>query len=171
MAAATGASATPSAPPIGPGPSGAPLTVAEQRLVGRVNASVLVGCASAKDSGTGDMVAAVNCRAAQPGPTKLPLVIQFRGVDAMNDWIGRSSAAITPVAGHTCPDGSYHDQWTSPATGNARAGQLVCGPAAAGGFEIMWSFDAAAVVVIADGTDGPSLYRWWTGNAYLITSS
>jgi hypothetical protein len=163
--------ASPTASPVPPSPTAAQLTAAEQSLVGRVKSAVLAGCVPAKASESGDVVAAVNCRAAQAGPTKLPLVMQFASADAMNGWMARYAAGIAFGSGGSCADGPYNNQWTSPATNNARAGQLVCRPVAAGDFAVAWSFDTAAVVVLADGAEGPSLYQWWTGNAYLITSS
>jgi hypothetical protein len=171
------ASDGPSAPATGfspaPGPStpgAAQLTRAEQNLVAQIKTSILAQCVPAPKSETGDVVAAVNCRAAQQGPTKLPLVMQFSSATAMNRWITGWAADITPKAGNRCPDGQYNVPWTSSVTDNQRAGQLVCKQVATGDFSMVWSFDSTPVVVFTDGADGPSLYQWWTANAYLITS-
>ena len=163
--------ATPSSSPVPPSPAAAVLTAAEQSLVGRVKSAVLFGCVPAKKDESGDVVAAVNCRSAQAGPTKLPLVMQFASLDAMNAWMVRYAGGTAFGSGGSCASGPYNNQWTSPATGNARSGQLVCKPVAAGDFAMAWSFDSAGVVVLAEAGDGPTLYQWWTGNAYLIASS
>lgn len=163
--------ASPSPTPVPPSPSGAQLTAAERSLVGRIRSTVLAGCVPAKASESGDVAAAVNCRSVQAGPSKLPLVMQFSTVDAMNAWMTRYAAGITFGAGGTCAAGPYNNQWNSPATNNARAGQLVCRPVSTGDFALAWSFDTAAVVILADGADGASVYQWWTANAYLIASS
>ena len=163
--------ASPTSAPVAPSPTAAQLTAAEQSLVGRLRSTVLVGCVPSTANETGQVVAAVNCRTALPGPTKQPLVMQFSSLDATNAWMARYAGGIAFGSVGSCANGPYNNQWTSPATGNARVGQLVCNPASTGGFQLAWSFDTASVVVLADGTDGPSLYQWWTGNAYLITSS
>lgn len=165
----SGSSPSPSAGPVTTGPG--QLTRAEQALVTRIKAGVLVQCVPSPANEVGDVVAAVNCRTAQPGPTKQPLVMQFSGVSGMNQWMSQRGNGITTAAGAQCPDGGYNARWTSSVTNNQRAGQLVCQQVSADDFQIVWSLDSGNVVVIADGSDADSLYQWWTSNAYLIASS
>ena len=160
-----------SSPAPGPTtPGAAQLTRAEQTLVARIKTSVLIQCVPPQQGvETGQVVAGVNCGTAQPGPTKLPLVMQFSTADAMNQWIGQWSAGITSTAGATCPGGRYNAPWTSNATGQ-RAGQLVCRQMSAGDFAIAWTFDTAGVLVYAESSDAASLFQWWQNNAYLLIS-
>jgi hypothetical protein len=34
---------------------------------------------------------------------------------------------------------------------------------------MVWVIDGALIGVIADGTDGPTMYAWWENSAYIVS--
>jgi hypothetical protein len=155
-----------------PSPSPAQLTAAQQSLAAQLRTSVLTSCIAAPIQLPPGVVAALDCQAVATGPTKLPLVMQFSNLTAMNSWLKSGwEAGITQPMGTVCSDGDYQQQWQSQLTPNLRAGELVCVQAGTNDFRMAWTFDSAAVMVTAQGTDGATLYQWWQKNAYLLASS
>ncbi len=157
-------------PPAPLSPTPGQLTGAQLALVARIKSSVLTGCrptTQAPPLGT----VAVNCNPVAAGPTKMPAVIQFTSQAAMNQWMSTNWQSSVTGLSTDCAQGNYNREWTSPATNNQRAGQVVCKQTASNDFTMAWTFDTALIGVVAEGPDGATIFQWWKNNAYLVATS
>jgi hypothetical protein len=82
----------------------------------------------------------------------------------------RQPSTPLPTTG-PCPGRLSDEVKTTSSATNQRVGQVLGKQTATNEFTMVWTFDTAAAVVVADGADGPSLYQWWQSNAHLIVSS
>ncbi|MFC6085937.1 hypothetical protein [Sphaerisporangium aureirubrum] len=144
-----------------PTPDG--FTAAQQTLVGKLKTSVLTDCDPTPKEENDNVVAAVNCDATRTGPTKRPLVMQFVSVEALKSWLATRSEGL-PSTG--CSTGDSARSWNNEGT---RKGTLVCKPGSDDNYLTIWTFDAAAVAVIAEAGDRDTIRDWWAKNANLLT--
>jgi hypothetical protein len=104
---------------------------------------VLINCAPGSSGDIAGVSAAVNCIAARPGPTQLPLVMQFTNAPAMLAWVGRVAAGL---GSGTCGAGDSTSPWHH---NDVTVGTLVCQSGSNGLYRIVWTFDDANIVVVA----------------------
>lgn len=158
--------ATPTAPvttPTGPASS---LTAGEQQLADRLSSNDLTNCAGRPDLETGDVVAAINCQSVQFGPAERPLVVQFANAEDALTWFQDNTA-----------DFVNHGNWAAGyEVGTWNHDGLLEGPwgcayTSSSDFRMVWVADTSLVGVIADGTNGATMYSWWTNWAYVLSSA
>jgi hypothetical protein len=137
------------------------LTEGEQKLVGQLNSNRLTNCTGRSDLEGNGIAAAINCQSTEVGPTKRPLVVHFADIGSAERWFSNNTAGF--VGGNACADGKKLGSWTHD---GVTAGMLGCSYTD-GGFRIVWVIDNALIGVIADGSDGPAMYEWWTNTACL----
>jgi hypothetical protein len=142
------------------------LTHGEQQLVSVLNSNYLTGCTGRPDLEGRGIVAAVNCQSMEPGPTKRPLVEQFSDLGSAHEWFTNNTVGFVDKG--NCADGYKLGTWTY---NDVTAGMLGCSYTARGGFRMVWVIDSAKIGVIADGSDGSTMYAWWTKFAYVISSA
>jgi len=157
-------SQAPTTAPATPPSQTAVLNDGEQQLVAKLNPNDLINCYGRPELEGGGVVAAVNCHTVIPGPTKQPLVVQFSDISAAQTWFSSNTAGYVDqdncAAGHRLGTWS-HDEVT--------AGMLGCTYTTSGGFRMVWVVDGALIGIIADGTDGSSMYTWWENSAYVVS--
>jgi len=159
----------PNAPPptLPPSPqptSPASLTSGEQQLVNQLNSNYLTNCYGRPDlEGVGGIVAAVNCRNVEAGPTKQPLVVKFSDIGSALAWFNNNTVGF--VDRDDCADGYKLGTWTH---NYIVAGVLGCAYTGNGDFRMVWVIDSALIGVIADGSYGPAMNEWWTNSAYVV---
>lgn len=157
----------PSASPS-PSPSPSPssttsLSAAEEQLVNMLNSSVLDNCTSRPEGEGGDVLAAVNCSAVRSGPTLRPLAETLTAGSA-ETWFQNVTSSFT--SNDNCPGGEYVGTWQS---GSTVEGQLGCGLQSNGLYRIVWIVDGD-IGLIADGSNGQSLYSWWKASACQVVN-
>ena len=145
-------------PPL-PSPT-ATLSGAEQQLVNLLAPTDMTGCTGRPELEVNGITAAVNCQTVLAGPTKRPLVVQFSDVGSAQAWF--SSYTTGFVDRNDCASGFRLGTWTH---NNVAAGPLGCSYMANGGFRMVWVIDNSLIGVIAEGSDGPTMYAWWTKSA------
>ena len=135
----------------------------EQQLVNKLSPNDLTNCYGQPDLEGGGIVAAVNCHTVAPGPTKQPLVVQFSDLAAAQTWFSNNTTGY--VDRGDCPGGHKLGTWTH---NEVDAGMLGCTYTTSGGFRMVWVIDGALIGVIADGSDGSTMWAWWRNWAYVI---
>jgi hypothetical protein len=151
--------------PATPPPSQIPvLNGGEQQLVAKLNPDDLINCYGRPELEEDGVVAAVNCYTVRPGPAKHPLVVQFSDISAAQAWFSSNTAGYFDE--DNCPAGHRLGTWSHD---EVTAGMLGCTYTASGGFRMVWVIDGALIGVIADGTDGPTMYAWWENSAYIVS--
>jgi hypothetical protein len=163
VAAPTAPAATPTAPQTGQVSS---LTAGEQQLAARLSPNDLTNCVGRPDLETGDVVAAVNCQSVQFGPAERPLVVQFANAggalawfqDQTADFVNRDDCAAGYEVGTWDHDGLLEGPWGCAYTSNSD-------------FRMVWVADASLIGVVADGSNGTTMYSWWTNWAYVVSSA
>jgi hypothetical protein len=151
------------APPATQPGQTAVLSYAEQQLANRLNASDLNRCYGQPGAESADIVAAVNCYTVTSGPTKQPLVVQFSDISAAQAWFSRNTTGY--VDQNDCAGGHRLGTWTH---NEVNAGMLGCTYTTSGGFRMVWVIDGGLVGVIADGSNGSTMYSWWLHSAYVL---
>jgi hypothetical protein len=146
-----------------PTPSSATLDAEQQALADQIKSSVLTGCTATPDEENDRVIAALNCTAVRKGPLKRPLVMRFADEDTLKTWLASQSEGL-PSAG--CTSGDSVRPWNHEGT---RKGTLVCKPGSKGNYRTIWTFDDAAVAVIAEAADRRTIRNWWAKNANLLT--
>jgi len=157
-----------STPTVPPTPTPTPtvsLTDSEEQLANQLNSNVLTGCTGRPDLEGNGIIAAVNCRPVEAGPTLRPLVVQFTDISSAQQWFSNNTARFAD--GNDCADGELLGTWNH---NGVTAGMLGCADEN-GGLRIVWVIDTGLIGVIADGTDSSALYGWWMNSAYLISGS
>ena len=152
-------------PATSPAPPAASLTAGELQLTGHLNADDLTNCVGRQDQETGTVIAAINCQSVQSGPTENPLVVQFPNAAAAQTWFASNTVGF--VNGNDCAGGHELGSWDHD---GLFAGPWGCTYVSSGGLRIVWVDDASLVGFIADGSDGPALYSWWTNWGDPLTS-
>jgi hypothetical protein len=149
-------------PPPTPPPAAPSLTAGESQLIARLNGGSLTNCVGRPDQETGGVVAAVNCQNIQSGPTKNPLIVQLATLGSAQAWFQDSTAGY--VNHNDCAGGHELGQWNHDGVPEGPWGCAFV----RGDLEMVWVSDASLIGVIADGSDGPALYAWWTrsGNVF-----
>lgn len=159
------APATPPTAPATPPPGTAPsLTLGELQLADRLNSNDLTNCVGLPDLETGGVVAAVNCQSVQFGPTKRPLVVQFADVGSAQTWFQNSTSGF--ANNNDCAGGQELGTWDHD---GFLAGPWGCGYVN-GNLHMVWVADTSLIGVVADGSNGPALYSWWTNWGYVLSS-
>lgn len=141
------------------------LTTGEQQLVNGLNPEDLTRCTGRPDLENDSIIAAVNCRAVEPVPTRMPLIVQFPDNESAGTWFRNNTADY--VDRDDCADGNKWGTWSYK---DVVAGSLGCTYTEAGGFRMVWVIDNALVGVIADGSYGSDMYAWWVNSAYVVAN-
>jgi hypothetical protein len=149
-------------PTLQPGQT-AVLSHGEQQLVNQLSPNDLTNCYGRPDQEGGGIVAAVNCYTVAPGPTKHPLVVQFSDIAAAQMWFSNNTTGYVDQG--DCPGGHKLGTWTH---NEVDAGMLGCTYTTSGGFRMVWVIDEALIGVIADGSNGSTMWTWWQNWAYVI---
>ena len=147
-------------PPCSPIPM-VSLTEGEQHLVSQLNSNRLTNCTGRSDLEGNGIVTAINCQSTEVGPTKRPLVVQFADIGSAKQWFSNNTVGF--VGGNACAGGKKLGSWSHD---GVTAGMLGCSYTD-GGFRIVWIIDNGLIGVIAEGSDGPAMYDWWTDTACL----
>jgi hypothetical protein len=142
------------------------LTAGEQQLVNLLNPDDLTGCTGRPDQESNGVIAAVNCAAVGAGPTIRPLVVRFSDTSSAQAWFANNTAGI--VDRGDCSGGDRLGTWTY---NSIPTGTLGCTYTANGSFRMVWTIDGSLVGVIADGSNGETMYNWWTKWCYVVSSS
>lgn len=159
--------AVPTLPPVR-APTSPPQTASlnngEQQLVSRLNPNDLSGCTGRLDLEGGDVIAAVNCKPVEAGPTLKPLIVQFPDIAAEQAWFSQNTAGF--VDENNCAGGFKRGTWTYY---GLNAGLLGCTYEPNGDFRMIWVIDSALIGVVADGTNGPAMTEWWINSGYVVS--
>ena len=157
--------ATPTAPVTQTGPASS-LTAGEQQLADRLSPNDLTNCAGRPDLETGDVVAAINCQSVPFGPAERPLVVQFASAGGALAWFQDNTADF--VNHGDCAAGYEVGTWNHD---GLLEGPWACAYTSSSDFRMVWVADTSLVGVIADGTNGATMYSWWTNWAYVLSST
>jgi hypothetical protein len=155
----------PTLPTTPPPSSTTALTDGEQQLINSLDPNDLTGCTGRPDLEGGSIVAAVNCHTVEAGPTTQPVIVQFSDLGSAQAWFSNITAGY--VDRGDCADGYKLGTWTY---NNLTAGTLGCTYTGDGSFRVVWIINSALIGVTAVGSDGPTVYAWWTKSAYVISS-
>ncbi len=155
----------PPAAPVTPGPA-SNLTPGELQLADELTSSDLTNCIGRPDLETGGVVAAVNCQSVQFGPTERPLVVQFADSDAALTWFGDNTTGF--VNRGDCADGYELGTWNHD---GLLEGPWGCAYTSGSDFRMVWVADPSLVGVIADGSNGATMYAWWANWGYVLSSA
>jgi hypothetical protein len=154
-------------PTASPTPQQSPtssLTDSEQQLVNNLNSDDLTNCNSRSDLEGDGIVAAVNCETVDSGPTKQPLVVQFSDISSAQAWFNNKTIGFDDQ--NDCASGHRLGTWT---WNNVDAGLLGCSYTSDGNFQMVWVIDDSLIGVIAEGSDGSTMYAWWRNAAYVVS--
>jgi hypothetical protein len=155
----------PPAAPVTPGPA-SNLTSGELQLADELTSSDLTNCIGRPDLETGGVVAAINCQSVQLGPTERPLVVQFADSDAALTWFGDNTTGF--VNRGDCADGFELGTWNHD---GLLEGPWGCAYTSGSDFRMVWVADPSLVGVIADGSNGATMYAWWANWGYVLSSA
>ncbi len=156
---------TPPTAPVTPGPATS-LTPGELQLADELTPTDLTNCSGRPDLETGGVVAAVNCQSVQSGPTERPLVVQFADAAAALTWFQDNTAGF--VNQDDCADGFELGTWNHD---GLLEGPWGCHYASGSDFRMVWVADTSLIGVIADGSDGATMYSWWANWGYVQSSA
>lgn len=158
--------ATPTAPvTTQTGPSSS-LTAGELQLADRLSSNDLANCVGRPDLETGDVVAAINCQSVQAGPSERPLVVQFANAGGALAWFQDNTADF--VNHGDCAAGYEVGTWNHD---GLLEGPWGCAYTSGSDFRMVWVADTSLIGVVADGTNGATMYSWWTNWAYVLSSA
>jgi hypothetical protein len=159
----------PSPPATSPIPQQSPVILynaGEQQLVKELNPNDLTNCTGKPALEINGIVAAVNCQAVETGPTLQPLVVQFSNIESAQAWFNNNTVSFTDEG--NCADGYRLGPWT---WNGIDSGVLGCSYTSDDDFRMVWVIGNALIGVIADGSDGSTMYAWWKNSAYVIVTS
>jgi hypothetical protein len=157
--ASTAAATTPAPTTSAPSPtaSGA-LSLAEQTLVGRLDADAVSDCESAADQEDSEVQAAVLCTATDDG--RGVYAFSFFDADALKRDTDARSDTITDKG--DCKNGEDQIGTWNFTDSEVDEGALLCGHTDDGSFYIHWTYDDKLLAFFATDKDGVTLYQWWT---------
>ena len=140
------------------------LTDGEQQLVSKLKPYLLANCKGRSDLEGGGVVAAVNCQSVKTGPTKRPLVVRFPDIGSAQAWFSKYTDGF--VDQDNCAGGYELGRWTHK---DVAAGTFGCSHTTEGNLRIVWVINNALIGVIASGSDGSAMYKWWKESGYVAS--
>jgi len=150
-------SPTSTTPSVSPSASGA-LSLAEQDLVGRLDADAVSDCEAAPDQEDNDVQAAVLCTATDDG--RGLYAFSFFDRDALKRDTKARSDLVTDKG--DCEDGQDQVGTWNFKDSEVDEGALICGHTDNGSFYMHWSYDDQLLAFFATDQNGVTLYQWWT---------
>jgi hypothetical protein len=162
----TSASPSPTTPsPTSPSPAPSPtsdnFTTAERTLLNRLRSSVFSSCSPAPKAESATVVAALNCKPVESGPTRDPLVQQYTSQSAMKSHMDSRGQSLTTTG--DCSAGKvYAGTWTVSGT---TKGQLIC-DRNGDYFRMEWTFDDTNIGMVAEAENWSDLFNWWKDTSF-----